>query len=401
MKRRRPAGTFAGGRYSPPVLLLGKYRVYFPFADGLFGYNCPRCGFQCCKGAGFAATPGELVTLRRLYPTLAYFTSVSKKPQPVVDLLNFKPACYFLREDGFCDVHVSHGRPNKPYVCKTFPVNALRLHGDVLVADVNFLCPLDLYAASAQDTAIRHDDLLADLVEHAEVAIAGAKPGVLAIDAARVDEEERLRDATRDLPLMELCATYEAAALGEEPGARRSGLDDFCAAVATFLRAPRAVLGADESVDRRVAALAPRLRLLVPAQYAWLGGEALALVGRVVAVLGLYARLVRSVNRAPVTLATVHGLHAQLGLVVYFLAHIDRVPRIDVLEGDEWSLPMAAGVEAEAQRLLAFIYEDNDAEGCTLGEIFDRIGVEDPMVRVQVLQSFTTEATKAIRFSAR
>jgi len=388
-------------------LLAGRYRVYFPFADGLLAYNCPECGYRCCKGAGFAATPSELVTLKRHYPTLTYFTQVAQKAsEPLVQLMNFSPQCFFLRGDGYCDVHVQHGREAKPFVCKTFPINAFRLAGDVLVADVNFLCPLKLWTGRSEDTRIYHADLLRDIVEHADVVIAAAtRQKSPALTHERIEVEERLRELSPHLGLLDLCAAYEAA---RSPGSvdggvlaeRRRGLASFRASVADFLRAPRLRDDSDEGIDRLVATLAPRLRIIVPLEYPWLGeADATALVGRLLVAIALYARLAASVNACPITLSTIHGLFAQLGYVIYFLAHLDRVPTIDALPDDKWTFPVAAGVRADAQRLLTFIYVENDDQQCTLGQIFDRLGIDDAQLRLQVLQSLPVEAMKIIAFA--
>jgi Fe-S-cluster containining protein len=399
------------------LLLKERYRVYFPFVDGLFAYDCPSCGYRCCKGAGFAATPSELVTLRRHHPELAYFTQVAQKAsEPLVQLVNFNPSCFFLGDDGLCEVHVRHGRAAKPFVCKTFPVNAFRLEGEVLVADMNFLCPLELASPGGAATAIQHEDLLRDIVEHADVVLAAATrqraPG---LSHARIDEEERLRDASAGLGVLDLCALYDGAAGVPEA---RHGIERFVDTLHTFLRvgSPAAPLrdnddeetaaaeraadaAADADLERFVVALAPRLRLIAPLEYTWLApAEATALTGRLCATLALYARLARRVNRSPLSLSTIHGLFARFGHVIYFLAQLGRVPGIEALPEDKWTFHLAAGARQDAQRLLRFIYVDNDDAGCTLGEIFERLGIEDPMQRLQVLQSLPEDAMKVIVF---
>jgi hypothetical protein len=397
------------------VLLKERYRVYFPFVDGLLAYNCARCGYRCCKGASFAATPSEFVTLRKHYPALAYFTQVAHKAtEPLVQLVNFGPQCFFLGDDGRCDVHARHGRAAKPFVCKSFPINAFRLEGDVLVADVNFLCPIELSTGAPGDERIHHADLLRDIVEHADVVVAAAtRPRAAALGHVRVDLEERLRARCASLPLAELCAVYEAASATEaadgtfEPdeaslAAARRSLEAFRATAATFLRAPSGTWqeGA-EDVDRLVAALAPRMRLIAALEYTWLApAAATALVARVLVCLALHARLVRQVNASLLTLATIHGLFAQFGYVIYFLAHLDRVPTIEALPEDKWTFQLAAGARADAQRLLTFVYVDNDDAGCTLAEIFERLGIDDVVARLQVLQALPVEAMKLIAFRA-
>jgi Fe-S-cluster containining protein len=392
------------------VLLKERYRVYFPFVDGLLAYNCPKCGYRCCKGAGFAATPSEFVTLRKHYPALAYFSSVAQKAtEPLVQMVNFSPQCFFLRDDGLCDVHAQHGRAAKPFVCKSFPINAFRLEGDTLVADVNFLCPIELASGAPGDERIHHADLLRDIVEHEDIVVAAAtRPRAAALSHARIDLEERLRERCASLPLVELCAIYEASsrapgmAFEDEASVvadHRRGLERFRAAMAGFLRAPDAWRGGDDEIDRLVAALAPRMRLIAALEYPWLApDDATALVARVLVSLALYARLVRTVNGSPITLATIHGLFAQFGYVIYFLAHIDRVPGIEALADDKWTFQLAAGARSDAQRLLTFIYVENDDAGCTLGEIFDRLHIDDVVARLQVLQALPVEAMKLIAF---
>ena len=78
---------------------LGKLEVYFPFADGALGYNCTECGYRCCKGAGFGASKRELVQLTARYPFVSLFVNPRREPeQPLVQLTNFAPSCFFLRD---------------------------------------------------------------------------------------------------------------------------------------------------------------------------------------------------------------------------------------------------------------------------------------------------------------
>lgn len=138
--------------------------TYFTFNDGLYFYNCIECGFKCCKGEGFGATKKELLFLKKHYPMLPYFTEPNNRRKNTGGLLmNFKPKCFFLEEDGLCKIHRQHGRLHKPFVCKTFPANNYYFSNNYLIVGFNFLCPLQIGKPSKNSYLVTHNELLSDI----------------------------------------------------------------------------------------------------------------------------------------------------------------------------------------------------------------------------------------------
>ena len=108
--------------------------VHFAFPDGVFDYDCIRCGGKCCRGMGIGSDVSrELPRLLRLYPDLGPFASPSVATRRIGDVHNYRPRCWFLDDDLLCRVEKDHGREVKPAVCKLFPFGHVRWFGDRLV----------------------------------------------------------------------------------------------------------------------------------------------------------------------------------------------------------------------------------------------------------------------------
>ena len=154
--------------------------TYFAFADQTFRYNCPSCGFSCCKGIGFGGTHQELTKLISLYPNFSYLI----EPNPNLkktgfDLTNVKPQCFFLGESGMCDIHVDHGRDIKPFVCKTFPANKYFYSNDIMAVDLNYICPLSITSDHPDDYILTYEEIMGDLNLAPEHAVErGAEPSL-------------------------------------------------------------------------------------------------------------------------------------------------------------------------------------------------------------------------------
>ena len=115
--------------------------VYFPFLDGMLGYDCARCGSQCCKGLGTGFTPAELVPLLLRRPEVAPFVQVASSHQA---FQTFTEGCFFLAPDGLCRIEVAEGRAAKPSVCRAFPFNRIHRAGEILVVEPQMLrCPIE------------------------------------------------------------------------------------------------------------------------------------------------------------------------------------------------------------------------------------------------------------------
>jgi hypothetical protein len=137
--------------------------VYFPFPEGVWGYDCARCGGLCCKGNGFGASRDEYARLQKPYPHLKVFARFSDAP--TVGLINFKGGCHFLEDSGLCRIHQELGREAKPFVCKHFPFNRYLVADDALIVLPRLdLCPLQLCADERDGVVVHHAELLEALV---------------------------------------------------------------------------------------------------------------------------------------------------------------------------------------------------------------------------------------------
>lgn len=380
--------------------LLAGHPVYFPFADGALGYSCVECGFRCCKGAGFGGTRSEVVQLVARYPSLAMFVAPQRDPEAAyVQLTNFSPSCFFLRDDGLCRVQSDHGRALKPYVCRTFPVNALGRVGEWFIADLNFLCPMRPLREG--DSPILHADVLADLEASREIP--------LGLDA---EPEDKLPPALialetwlRDRPLVDdvLARFAEAdlvSARWERPPAAPSAM--LVEAHRGYLSGLRALVGRFLGVEpqlngaRELALLAPRIRLaLLQQRRTPIVSDVLARMGRHLVALSVWLDVIAQLG-TPITLGVVEQAFRNGTLFCELLGQLDRVPQTG--EDDSYQLTMYRTREPELLRVLQFIHDENPRRRLTLAQVFDELGLTDPGTRAQILQSWTPEALGHILF---
>ena len=123
---------------------------FFTFPDRALKYDCPSCGSHCCKGAGLALeASAEVVAFARLEPRLASLLHpMNKRFAQVIDMTD---GCWFLQDDGRCDVELTHGYDAKPHTCRLFPFNRIFPVGGVRLVDFNSkICPLQ-DASDARD----------------------------------------------------------------------------------------------------------------------------------------------------------------------------------------------------------------------------------------------------------
>ncbi len=391
---------------------FGPFAVYFSFADGALGYHCRECGYRCCRGAGFGATRDELVQLSRRYPLLPMFVVPQRDPaEPLVNLTNFSPSCFFLQGDGLCRVEVEHGRELKPYVCRAFPANQLQRSGVLLVAELNFLCPLQPAAGRGDVVPVRHAQVMADLHAAIEVPAQLASQPETLFPLALLEHEAHLRD----LPIAEdedllgrlAYADLVAPRWRSEPQPPSA---PFVAAHRAYLAGLRgqmlALLGLDGAGEptgprfgRELALMMPRLRLALLRQRT--DGDdgidrLLPQLGRRVLAVSVYVELIARLG-AEVTLGVVDQASRQGQLFCELLAMVDRVPTL-VPTDDAAPIVLYRTQEAAMQRLLRFLHEENAHRRLTLGEVLHEIGVDDPAARAQLCQSFTREALPRFRF---
>jgi hypothetical protein len=185
---------------------------FFTFPDRALKYDCPSCGSHCCKGAGLALeASAEVVAFARLEPRLASLLHpMSKRFAQVIDMTD---GCWFLQDDGRCDVELTHGYEAKPHTCRLFPFNRIFPVGGVRLVDFNSkICPLQ-DASDARDGQSWQD--LARQIEEEPLAGRGnAQQPAGGVQLGWLAHEASIRDAI-DEHLHE--ADYAAfAALQEE-----------------------------------------------------------------------------------------------------------------------------------------------------------------------------------------
>jgi Fe-S-cluster containining protein len=117
--------------------------IYIAFPDGVFDYDCVKCGSLCCCGHGFGGVAGaEMGALLERHAELRHW--VQLRDDGSVRLINPGDRCLFLESDGRCRVEAGEGRAAKPGVCRAFPFNRMHRIGETLAVSASVMCPLDL-----------------------------------------------------------------------------------------------------------------------------------------------------------------------------------------------------------------------------------------------------------------
>ncbi|MBI4821619.1 MAG: YkgJ family cysteine cluster protein [Deltaproteobacteria bacterium] len=366
-------------------------RVYFPFADGRLGYNCPECGSKCCKGLGLHATHGELQWLLEKYPSLSLFTTrPARAAEPhLLRVINHPPGCFFLDGAGACSVHAKHGREHKPLMCRTFPANRYSLVGHSLVADFGPTCPVRVWEAGSGDFPLRHEELRRDIEGDLEAVMSLASPmslddfGEHRILESDLAWEEALRDLpvrSPSLTLFDLCARMtENLAVPRSP-------DEFERRMNALSR----LIGADVDPSklrsqRILLFLMPRLRLLtarlLPSSYP--RGELQRLMPQVAVALAVYLEVYAGTNQSRLTETTAASA---LEVDFRFLLQLARIDEPPTLESVPIQLVVAppSGIEPELMRVLDAMVAANGAT--TTQEILERV-VPQPGARSRVMRA--------------
>jgi Fe-S-cluster containining protein len=132
-------------RSSAGAVRIPSANVYYAFGDGRFPYDCVSCNAKCCRGYGYLAAAGaefdRQVNMRRTLPLFA--APAPDRGTAQFQISNCAPGCFFLSDDGRCEIHATAGFDAKPETCRLFPFNNLRRLGPYLiVAPHSSLCPL-------------------------------------------------------------------------------------------------------------------------------------------------------------------------------------------------------------------------------------------------------------------
>jgi Fe-S-cluster containining protein len=132
--------------------------TYFTFPDASLAYDCGTCRQRCCRGKGFSFSAEELVPLLRRAPHLA--PHLQLRGGGSFGGVDLTERCWFLKDDGLCDLEVREGRDAKPSTCRLFPFNRVYKLGEVRIVDVNsMLCPVDPAPGRGQTWAGLQADL--------------------------------------------------------------------------------------------------------------------------------------------------------------------------------------------------------------------------------------------------
>lgn len=225
--------------------------LYFAFADGLLGYDCPTCDQRCCKGGGLGVRAGdELRTLVQLRPSIQAF-SASAGPH-VHQLVNFDAGCWFL--DGTkCGLFAQAARPS---ACRTYPFNVFGIVHNTLTVTPHPYCPLTVRPGLS---GVRHT-VLGTLF--GEVGLAGSAPAEVTLNRIPnpLPLEAYLRDATKDFCTADSYTEFAvfSSAAADKP-LDESDLHQKWAAWSEFLGVAPELHGPKET--ELLVAFSPALRL--------------------------------------------------------------------------------------------------------------------------------------------
>ena len=337
--------------------------VYFPFPSGRLGYDCVTCQAKCCRGFGYMTTVGaELDRQFEMRPTLPLFVS---PPDPrtsggQVSIGNCAPGCFFLADDGRCDIHRERGFAAKPETCRLFPFNNFRRVGRFLiVAPHSFLCPLNVLGPEREDTTSGHDTLLEGMaVDGIAARIPDCEVGVEPVDRVIVRERAIVALAEQYLRGQGYFAFLRAQQQMDDPprpeGNRTSAsLSEMSAWICELLGIPRDAVGSDPRLVQTMISLTPILR----SRFVFWTTDASAGSAKrrampvpqerlPFAMLATYliVEAARSAGMATITYQTVSKLAGDFGEVVPLLAHLDSV--LVWGRGERIEIPHCEGSEA-------------------------------------------------------
>ncbi len=391
-------------------------RIYFPFADGAFGYDCRECGGKCCTGFGFGYKTEEYERLVERYPTLVYFA----RPYVAgVVGLNYQPRCFFQRDTGACAIHEECGFDAKPVVCRTFPVTKLLLAGSVLVPNVHFLCPLR--KPRPGDLVIRHDELTENIMlsfEHVLQDAVQIQPGATLLDGNTdeiIDYEQWCRDEAPRLAgddIIMLSAVFRATAPSYRkapdiaPSAKqlagmRRRQEDYLQRLVRFLSAAQYTSVVDTDLDAQLSIMSPRIRLLILAihEFSYQSyEEVLRLFPNLICVIWLYMKIAAATNDFPVNLSTISQLVEKNLIAFILLAHLDDIPLIDPMDEELVEVGFEVPYFDMVEKLIRFIYQDNFDRRLSLQAILDVLGITTLQDKLFILQSVPDGTLKFLRF---
>jgi hypothetical protein len=228
-------------------------RVVFAFASGRFAYDCVGCDAQCCRGHGFDLHgTAELARHLKATPSLVFFLRPVVEKGEVFRVGNCQPACFYLSDDGQCEIQRRHGYAAKPETCRLFPFNNIRIVGDhLLVAPHLSLCPLRVVpipGASEQSShsALSHEMCRAGIGTPEECAapVRGSIADLLDLEKSMTDVSEQYLGGKNYLAFAAAQLSATRMRLGLDHGDRLDPAEE----ISHFVRVAAAVLGVDPRI---------------------------------------------------------------------------------------------------------------------------------------------------------
>lgn len=324
--------------------------TYFTFADGSLGYDCAACGQRCCRGKTFAIDSDELIPLIALRPRLARHVRLGGGGTLVAQ--NVTDGCWFLGDNGFCDIEVESGRDAKPSTCRLFPFNRVYRIGDVRVVDFNStLCPIE-----ARVGGVTHAEVVKDLDQiGASPLVDSPKPAPPGLAADWWEREIATQALYRQHARDPIAA---AVALGD--GNAAAQIDGWCV---VFGVEPSLLATLLPSVGERVAQLAGSLRFaqLFDGRIASYDDELAALPTRLLGLTMLGALAAEAMGATPSLRALTELWHGQRATLDVLVAWERKVQ----IKTPQFSADLPAALQPHLGKLLGLGFRGQK----TLGEI--------------------------------
>jgi len=340
--------------------------VYFAFASGRFDYDCITCNAKCCRGHGYLISAGkELVSQVKMRTGLPLFLEAANgRHANQYEVHNCSPGCFFLSEDGLCDVHATHGYDAKPETCRLFPFNNIIRAGKFLVvAPHSELCPLQILSPNLVAERSNHSALLASMAAQgigAPIPICSTSAGqandVVAFEREVVELSERSLMSADYRQFADRQTQLESGGDSVRTDDTRSAVDRFVELSRELFDTPDAnYLGRDEALVRTMIGMTPFLRSRFLFQHdngaTQSSGAPLDRKHIPFALLGLYL-FAESAHRAgmrTVTFQTISQLLSRLQPLVKMVAYLD------VVVAWQRDVPIKVGEFASADLRMAFV----------------------------------------------
>lgn len=331
-----------GLRSTVPPTSVDVRDVYFAFPSGRLTYDCQACGATCCRGRGYAVNGGDELLVQLSYrPRVALFME-QQSSNGYTTVNNLSPACFFLDDDGRCNIHRTHGFDAKPEVCRLFPFNNLRRVGQYLIVEPHPMCPINVAAMGTYDSKSSHRLLVDTMRTHGIGANIPTAESIIGDPALHIALERRIVDLS-EMYLADgggLCQFVDAQMEATREALRQGGVnvvEPRIASARTLLRLAAQALGVSEvernlpceDLRRVIIASTPLLR----ARLSFGNGmqacaDPVGFLRRLpLAVLTTYAmaRAAQLAGMRTITCQTVQNVLGTFRQLIWLLARLDAV----------------------------------------------------------------------------